>query len=73
MDAARRQRIKDSFNALAPHAEALADMFYEQIFTDHPEVRPMFPDDMSTQKMHLLTSLGLIVKTSTTLLLSKAL
>ncbi len=62
MDAARRQRIKDSFNALAPQGEALIELFYKNLFNDHPEVRSMFPDDMSTQKMHLLTSLALIVK-----------
>lgn len=62
MDAARRQRIKDSFNALAPHGESLVNRFYEKMFSEHPEVRPMFPDDMSQQKMHLLTSLALVVK-----------
>lgn len=62
MDADRRQRITDSFNALAPHAEDLVNRFYERMFTEHPEVRPMFPDDMGQQKMHLLTSLALVVK-----------
>jgi hemoglobin-like flavoprotein len=62
MDAARRQRIKDSFNALAPHGEALVNRFYERLFSEHPAVRPMFPDDMGQQKKHLLASLALIVK-----------
>lgn len=62
MDSARRTRIKDSFNALAPRGEELVDRFYERLFSDHPGVRPMFPDDMSQQKRHLLTSLGLIIK-----------
>ena len=62
MDAARRQRIKDSFNALAPHGETLVNNFYEKLFSEHPGVRSMFPDDMSAQKQHLLTSLALIVK-----------
>ena len=62
MDAARRQSIKDSFNALAPHGETLVNKFYEKLFGDHPGVRPMFPADMGQQKVHLLTSLALIVK-----------
>ena len=62
MDAARRQRIRDSFNALAPQGETLVTNFYERLFGEHPEVRPMFPDDMSAQSQHLLTALALIVK-----------
>ena len=58
MDAARRQRIKDSFNTLAPHGEALVNRFYERLFSEHPAVRPMFPDDMGQQKKHLLASLA---------------
>jgi len=62
MDPAQRQRIKDSFNALAPQGEALVNLFYEKLFVDHPEVRSLFPDDMAGQKRHLLTALALIVK-----------
>lgn len=62
MDEGRRRRIKESFNALAPRGEELVDRFYERLFSEHPGVRPMFPDDMAQQKKHLLTSLALIVK-----------
>ncbi|MCC7388595.1 MAG: hypothetical protein IT431_07485 [Phycisphaerales bacterium] len=62
MDPARRQRIKDSFNALEPHGEALMNRLFERLFSDHPEVRPLFPDDLGRLKLDLRASLASIVK-----------
>lgn len=61
MDDATIQRLEDSFNLVAPRAEQLVDRFYERLFSEHPEVRPMFPDDMKEQKQKLLASLKLVV------------
>lgn len=56
------QRIESSFNLLAPRAPELADRFYATLFARHPEVRGLFPDDMSDQKKKLVASLVLVVK-----------
>ena len=62
MDAARKQRIKDSFNAIAQHDKALTDLVYEKLFSLCPHARAMFPDDMAVQKMQMSVALELIVK-----------
>lgn len=62
MDAARRHRIRTSFEALAPRADELVGRFYDALFAEHPEVRPIFPEEMTGQRRHLLTALALIVR-----------
>ncbi len=62
MNADQIERIQSSFNALAPQADELVNRFYTKLFSDHPEVRPMFPDDMAEQKKKLAGSIGLVVK-----------
>jgi len=54
--------LESSFNLVAPKADQLADFFYHKLFTDHPQVRPMFPDDMQEQKKHLIAALATIVQ-----------
>ncbi len=56
------QRLESSFNLLAPRAQELADRFYAKLFTEHREVRTMFPRDMSDQKQKLVASLVLVVR-----------
>ena len=56
------QLIQDSFEQLRPRADELVTRFYERLFSEHPEVRPLFPDDMSAQKGKLAASIGLVVK-----------
>lgn len=56
------QIIRDSFALIAPHAAKLMDRFYERLFARAPQVRAMFPADMSKQKAHLAAAVGLVVK-----------
>jgi methyl-accepting chemotaxis protein len=56
------QRIRAGFEALAPQAGNIVDRFYENLFSQNPGVRPMFPDDMSGQKKHLASAIALVVK-----------
>lgn len=56
------QRIENSFHALAPRGEELMGRFYAHLFARFPDVRPMFPREMSAQKKMLLASLVLVVK-----------
>ncbi|MBY0113074.1 MAG: hypothetical protein K2Y21_09645 [Phycisphaerales bacterium] len=56
------QVIRDSFALIAPHAPKLMDRFYERLFARAPQVRAMFPQDLSKQKAHLAAAVGLVVK-----------
>lgn len=62
MDAESIGRIRENFGVIAPSADALVDLFYERLFAAHPELRKMFPPDMTQQKKHLLGAIGLVVK-----------
>ena len=53
--------LESSFALLAPRAEELAERFYSRLFDVAPEVRPLFPEDMATQKRALISSLAVIV------------
>lgn len=55
-------RLEKSFNLLAPRGPELVDRFYAHLFSRHPALRPMFPDDMSGQKKKLLASLVLVIE-----------
>lgn len=52
--------IRTSFEAVKPRATELIDTFYATLFREAPQVRPMFPDDMTAQKKHLLGAVSLV-------------
>lgn len=53
--------VQDSFKLVEPIAEQAADLFYGRLFEIAPQVRPLFPNDMSQQKMKLMGMLGTAV------------
>ena len=53
--------VQMSFAKVAPIADKAADLFYSRLFEIAPEVRPMFPDDLSEQKKKLVSMLGTVV------------
>ena len=53
--------VQDSFAKVRPIASTAADLFYGRLFEIAPQVRPMFPDDMTEQKKKLMAMLGLAV------------
>lgn len=57
------QLIRESFNNdLAPRAEELSDIFYDDLFTRYPQVMPLFENtDMASQKKKLMGILKLLV------------
>lgn len=55
------QLIKSSFQAVAPRADELVEVFYAKLFARAPQLRPLFPDDMTQQKQHLLGAVKLVV------------
>ena len=53
--------VQSSFKSVAPIASKAADLFYDRLFEIAPEVRPMFPSDLSSQKVKLITMLATAV------------
>jgi hemoglobin-like flavoprotein len=54
--------LESSFRALALRADELATRFYDRLFSEHPELRTLFPDDMTRQKESLIATLVVIVQ-----------
>jgi hemoglobin-like flavoprotein len=54
--------LEQSFNLVEPKAQEFADSFYDTLFTDCPESRPLFANtDMEKQKQKLIMSLVYVV------------
>ena len=54
--------LEETFNALAPHGEALVARFYEELFKRYPAVKPMFKNTTpKKQQQKLLSALILVV------------
>lgn len=45
----------------AKGTDFFVDTFYKILFKHHPDVRPLFPDDLKTQKTSLLSMLNSVV------------
>ncbi len=53
--------VQTSFAQVTPIAATAADLFYGRLFEIAPDVRRMFPDDLSEQKKKLMAMLGTVV------------
>jgi hemoglobin-like flavoprotein len=53
--------VQVSFRSVAPIAAKAADLFYDRLFEVAPEVRQLFPADLSGQKVKLIGILGTVV------------
>ena len=53
--------VQTSFAQVAPIAATAADLFYGRLFEIAPDVRAMFPDELSGQKKKLMAMLGTAV------------
>lgn len=53
--------VQTSFKKVVPIAGTAADLFYDRLFEIAPEVRAMFPADLTQQKAKLMTMLGTAV------------
>ena len=53
--------VQDTFKHVEPIAPQAADLFYGRLFEIAPEVRPLFPADLTSQKEKLMTMLGTAV------------
>lgn len=53
--------VQTSFKKVMPIAGTAADLFYARLFEIAPEVRSLFPQDLSEQKKKLMGMLGTAV------------
>ena len=55
--------LEQSFEKIKPSADEFAASFYEKLFRDHPELKPLFAKtDMEKQQKKLISALVLIVE-----------
>lgn len=53
--------VQGSFKKVVPIADTAADIFYDRLFEIAPQVRTLFPEDMSDQKKKLMQMLAIAV------------
>ncbi|MGK7903661.1 MAG: globin family protein [Hormoscilla sp.] len=54
--------LEQSFEKIKPRADEFATSFYDNLFTDNPEAKPLFANtDMAKQKKMLVAALVLVV------------
>ena len=53
--------VQDSFAKVAPIADQAAVMFYDRLFDIAPQVKTMFPADMTEQRKKLMATLAVVV------------
>ena len=61
MNTAQQELVRATFARLAVMPEVAGALFYERLFADNPEFRPLFKNDMRLQGIKLMTMLALIV------------
>ncbi|WP_226554285.1 globin family protein [Celeribacter naphthalenivorans] len=54
--------VQDSFAKIRPMSETAGELFYADLFTSAPEVRPLFTGDINAQGMKLMATLGVVVR-----------
>jgi nitric oxide dioxygenase len=53
--------VQDSFAKVAPISGKAAELFYGRLFEIAPQVRAIFPDDMTEQRKKLMATLAIVV------------
>jgi nitric oxide dioxygenase len=53
--------VQDSFAKVAPIADQAATMFYDRLFEVAPQVKAMFPSDLTGQRKKLIATLAVVV------------
>jgi nitric oxide dioxygenase len=55
------QLVQQSFSKVAPISDQAATIFYDRLFEVAPQVRAMFPSDMTEQRKKLMSTLAVVV------------
>lgn len=59
---AKIQLVQTSFTQIAARADDVALLFYAKLFQAHPELRPMFRNDLVRQRQKLMDTLAFAMK-----------
>ena len=59
--------VQDSFAKVAPISDQAAIIFYDRLFEVAPQVRALFPDDLTEQRKKLMATLAVVVNGLTNL------
>ena len=54
--------VQDSFAKVIPISETASGLFYDRLFEIAPQVKAMFPNDMTEQRRKLMVMLAAVVK-----------
>ena len=61
MTSAQTLLVQETFSAVEPIADEAAEMFYNRLFEIDPELRNLFPEDLSEQRQKLMSTLKVVV------------
>ena len=61
MNPAQIKLVQESFAKVAPISETAAVLFYDRLFEVAPQVKAMFPSDMTEQRKKLMATLAFVV------------
>jgi len=61
MNDSQKHLVQSSWAAMAPNAETVAQLFYTRLFEIAPELRTLFPKDMTEQRVKLMQMLAVAV------------
>lgn len=53
--------VQKNFKFVVPVADQIGATFYDRLFETHPELRPMFPEDIRPQAKKLVQMLAMVV------------
>lgn len=56
------ERVKSSYAALPAEGRRLSARFYQELFAVSPNLRPLFPADLTTLQGHFESALALVVR-----------
>ena len=61
MNPSQIKLVQESFAKVAPISETAAELFYGRLFEVAPQVKAMFPTDMTEQRKKLMATLAVVV------------
>jgi nitric oxide dioxygenase len=61
VDPTQQEIVRTTFARLAVMPDVAGALFYERLFADHPDLRPLFKHDMRIQGVKLMTMLAMVV------------
>ncbi len=60
MDADTLKAVKHHYQSLSPRLGEVAEEFYRDLFSVAPQVRALFPEDMTRQRAHLAAAVAIV-------------